>query len=129
MPIHGMRRRRRLDVVHSGDGREVLIDAMFRDTYMRADGQETIVHEYTLAAAVDTESGTILRSEAVPRVLPWQECPGAVDSATRITGMRLADLHFRVRQELSGTSTCTHLNDLVRSIADAEALIPLICTA
>jgi hypothetical protein len=126
LPIHGMRRRRRLDVVHSGDGREVLIDAMFRDTYMRADGQETIVHEYTLAAAVDTESGTILHSSAVPRVLPWQECPGAVASATRITGMKLSELHFRVRQELSGTSTCTHLNDLLRSIADAEALIPLL---
>jgi len=24
------------------------IDAMFRDTYVRADGQETIIHEYTL---------------------------------------------------------------------------------
>jgi hypothetical protein len=37
--------------------------------------------------------------------------------------MTLQDLHFRVRQELFGTSTCTHLNDLLRSVADAEALI------
>ena len=65
----------------------------------------------------------ILRSRAVPRVLSWQECPGAVESATRITGMTLADLHFRVRNELAGTSTCTHLNDLLRSVADAGALI------
>jgi hypothetical protein len=125
LPIHGMRRRRRLDV-HASDRREVLINAMFRDTYMRHDGNETIIHEYTLAAAVDPDSGIILRCKATPRVLPWQECPGAVDSATRISGMRLADLHFRVRQELSGTSSCTHLNDLLRSIADAEALIRLL---
>ena len=129
LPIHGMRRRRRLDVLSSDDSREVLIDAMFRDTYVRADGNETIIHEYTLDASVAPDSMTILRASAMPRVLPWQECPGAVASATRIRGMKLADLHFRVRQELSGTSTCTHLNDLLRSIADAEAFIPLIRTA
>jgi hypothetical protein len=37
--------------------------------------------------------------------------------------MTLRELHFRVRHELFGTSTCTHLNDLLRSVADAEALI------
>jgi Protein of unknown function (DUF2889) len=126
LPIHGMRRRRRLDVRKGADGREVLIEAMFRDTYKRLDGNETIVHEYTLEATVDPDTGIILRSEAVPRVLPWQECPGAVASSNRITGMTLHELHFRVRQDLAGTSSCTHLNDLLRSIADAEALIPLV---
>ena len=104
----------------------VAIDAMFRDTYVRSDGVETIVHEYTLAAAVDADTGVIVESRAIPRVLPWQECPGAVASAERITGMTLSQLHFRVRQELFGISTCTHLNDLLRSIADAEALIELV---
>jgi hypothetical protein len=125
-PVHGMRRRRRVDVQHSSDHREILIDAMFRDTYVRADNTETIIHEYTLEASVDPETGVILRSRAVPRVLPWQECPGAVASATLIAGMRLEELHFRVRQEMHGTSTCTHLNDALRSIADAAALIPLL---
>jgi hypothetical protein len=37
--------------------------------------------------------------------------------------MTLPELHFRVRQELSGTTTCTHLNDLLRSVADAAALL------
>lgn len=109
-------------------GGEVDIDAMFRDTYVRGDGVETIIHEYTLLARVERTTGLVLESEATPRVLPWQECPGAVGSAGRITGMTLAELHFRVRQELSGTSTCTHLNDLLRSIADAEALIALLPT-
>ncbi|MFC5333392.1 DUF2889 domain-containing protein [Mycobacterium branderi] len=128
LPVLGMRRRRRLDVYRSQKNREVLIDAMFRDTYVRADGTQTIIHEYTLEASVDPETDTIVRSAAVPRVLPWQECPGAVASATRITGMKLGELHFRVRRELSGTSTCTHLNDLLRSIADAAALTPMLHT-
>ena len=85
-----MRRRRRLDV-YTSEGSEVLIDAMFRDTYVRSDAKETIIHEYTLAVAVNPHTGTILRSEAVPRVLPWQECPGAVASATRIAGMSLGE--------------------------------------
>ncbi|MGA9490179.1 MAG: DUF2889 domain-containing protein [Mycobacterium sp.] len=125
LPHHGMRRRRRIDAYAEGAGR-VAIDAMFRDTYVRSDGVETIIHEYTLDAVVDTETGIIVESRATPRVLPWQECPGAVASAGRITGMTLQDLHFRVRRELSGTSTCTHLNDLLRSVADAEALIRLV---
>jgi hypothetical protein len=126
LPRHAMRRRRRIDVYRGESPSRVGIDAMFRDTYVRTDGVETIIHEYTLAAEVDTDSGVIAESVATPRVLPWQECPGAVASAARITGMTLQELHFRVRQELSGTSTCTHLNDLLRSIADAEALIRLV---
>jgi len=128
LPVHGMRRRRRIDVFEEAPGR-IGIDAMFRDTYVRADGVETIIHEYTLDAAVDADTGVIVESRATPRVLPWQECPGAVASAERITGMTLGELHFRVRQELFGTSTCTHLNDLLRSVADAEALIDRVCSA
>jgi hypothetical protein len=126
LPLHGMRRRRRLDVYDLRADRQFGIDAMFRDTYVRADGVETIIHEYTLNATVDSDTSMILASEAVPRVLPWQECPGAVASAARITGMTLSQLHFRVRRELSGTSTCTHLNDLLRSVADAAGLIALL---
>lgn len=123
LPIHGMRRRRRIDVHQGETPSRVRVDAMFRDTYVRGDGVETIIHEYTLNVSVDADTGVIVESRATPRVLPWQECPGAVASAARTVGMTLQDLHFRVRQELSGTSTCTHLNDLLRSVADAEALI------
>jgi hypothetical protein len=125
LPRHAMRRRRRIDVYEESAGR-VAIDAMFRDTYVRGDGVETIIHEYALDAVVDADTGVIVDSRATPRVLPWQECPGAVASAERITGMTLRELHFRVRRELGGTSTCTHLNDLLRSVADAEALIPRV---
>lgn len=129
LPLHGMRRRRRIDVYPGESPSRVGIDAMFRDTYVRGDGTETIIHEYTLDAVIDTETGILVESRATPRVLPWRECPGAVASAARITGMTLQELHFRVRRELSGTSTCTHLNDLLRSLADAEALMRLVQAA
>jgi hypothetical protein len=121
LPLHGMRRRRRIDVYESGSA--IGVDAMFRDTYVRADGAETIVHEYTLAAVVEVGTELILESTATPRVLPWQECPAAADSAQRVSGMTLGELHLRVRDELAGTSTCTHLNDLLRSAGDASGLL------
>ncbi len=123
LPTHGMRRRRRLDVSHDEGTATVRIDAMLRDTYVRGDGQETVIHEYTVAATLDADRGVIVQAEATPRVLPWRECPAAAASAQQIVGMTLDDLHLRVRNELTGTSTCTHLNDLLRSVADAQTLI------
>ncbi|MCW2829719.1 MAG: hypothetical protein JWP31_411 [Aeromicrobium sp.] len=121
LPLHGMRRLRRIDVTRDGD--VVDVDAMFRDTYVRADGLETVIHEYDLVATVEAATGVVTRSRVRPRVLPWVECPKAVASAERLEGMSLLDLHDRVRRELRGTSTCTHLNDLLRSIGDVRALI------
>ncbi|ETB15868.1 hypothetical protein O983_28025, partial [Mycobacterium avium 09-5983] len=92
LPRYGMRRRRRIDIFEEIPER-IGIDAMFRDTYVRGDDVETIIHEYTLMAVVDATTGVILESHATPRVLPWQECPGAVASAERITGMTLKELH------------------------------------
>ena len=57
-----MRRRRRIDVYQGESPSRVGIDAMFRDTYVRTDGVETIIHEYTLDAVVDTETGVIVES-------------------------------------------------------------------
>jgi hypothetical protein len=83
LPRHGMRRQRRIDVFEAGQDYRVGIDAMFRDTYVRTDGVETIIHEYTLAAVVDADTHVILESHATPRVLPSQECPGSVASASQ----------------------------------------------
>jgi hypothetical protein len=114
-----MRRRRRLDVI-AGDPLE--IDAMLRDSFVEADGVETILHEYGLRAAVDARSGRVLRAAATAGVLPLPDCPLAVDSAPRIEGLAAAELRERVREALRGPSTCTHLNDLLRCLADAPGL-------
>lgn len=117
---HGMRRFRRLDLSPAGE-----FDAHFRDTHVDADGVETIVHEYTVEGAIDASTRTVTAATATVRVLPWQECPGAIGSASRIAGMPLSDVRDRVRAEFVGTSTCTHLNDTLRAIADLDALLDL----
>jgi hypothetical protein len=120
-----MRRARRHDLWRDEDG-VLRVDAFFRDSHMASDGVETVVHEYTVEASVDDESGVVLACEATPRVLPWIECPEAANSAGRLVGMSLKGLRPRVRAELIGPSTCTHLNDTLRELEDVLALAPLL---
>ncbi|KUI13013.1 hypothetical protein AU193_04560 [Mycobacterium sp. GA-1285] len=121
---HGMRRLRRLDLLAVDQGVS-RFDAHFRDSHVDGEGVETVVHEYTLAGALDVATRTITSIGADVRVLPWQECPGAIGSAQRVRGMRLAEVRDRVRGEFVGTSTCTHLNDTLRAIGDLDALLDL----
>jgi hypothetical protein len=60
---------------------------------------------------------------ATPRVLPWIECPGAATTAGRLVGRPVAGLRGLVRDELVGTSTCTHLNDLLASLSQVDQLV------
>lgn len=125
LPVHGMRRARRLDVSH-GDDATLVVDSGFRDSYMCVDGVETVIHEYTVTATVDARTMTVVAAEATPRVLPWVECPVAAASGTRVAGRRVEELRSVVRTEFTGTTTCTHLNDQLRSLADVAALARLL---
>jgi hypothetical protein len=124
MPPHGMRRRRRIDVVPPASPHEGLltVDAMFRDSYVTADSVETVVHEYTFTADLDAVTHVVLRAEAVARALPFAQCPEAAGSATRLVGTGLDDLRDRVRTDFVGATTCTHLNDMLRAFADVGVL-------
>ena len=124
LPPGAMRRRRRLDVHR---GKALHIDAMFRDSYMGLDGVESIVHEYSFTGSVDPTTLQVLDAHARPRVLPYTECPDAAASAARLGGMTVDELRSRVRQELKGITTCTHLNDLLRSLTDVGALAAVVC--
>lgn len=57
------------------------------------------------------------------RVLPWRECPVAQGSAQRLVGLPVGSLRAYVRRTLTGTLTCTHLNDLLRSLDEVPALV------
>jgi hypothetical protein len=118
-----MRRWRRLDLM-AGD--PLRVDAMFRDSHVDADGDETVLHEYTLTATIDPSDGTILEIAADPRVLPWVECPAAAASSQDLVGQRVTALRKWVRSNLVGPETCTHLNDLLRSLADTGALAAVL---
>jgi hypothetical protein len=121
LPVHGMRRRRRIDVAPSADGSTWHVDAHLRDSYVDDEG-ETVVHEYTVLGTVDPVALVVLEATATPHVLPWFECPEAAASAGRLAGRSLDSLRAGVRAEFLGASTCTHLNDMLRALADVGVL-------
>ncbi|ABW13998.1 conserved hypothetical protein [Parafrankia sp. EAN1pec] len=121
LPPHGMRRRRRLDVWK--DGEVALVECFFRDSHMDGDGVETIVHEYTVHATFDPSTRQFLSGEADIGALPWPECPNAAASAARLAGAPAEGLRGWVRDTFVGPSTCTHLNDTLRSLEDVSALV------
>jgi hypothetical protein len=123
LPVGAMRRRRLIDVT-GGDPHDVY--AMFRDTHVDPDGRETVLHEYSLTATLDPVSLVLSGSEARPHVLPWTECPSAAASAHRLDGHRVSELREVVGREFRGTTTCTHLNDLLRSLAVLGGLTALL---
>jgi hypothetical protein len=126
LPSLSVRRRRRLDLIAPDapgvPGAVHGIDLHFRDSHKGEDGVETVLHEYTVTGAADVGSGQIVSVAARAQVLPWLECPGAVASAARLAGMELSALRPTIRNEFVGRSTCTHLNDSLRSLADITAL-------
>jgi hypothetical protein len=127
---HAMRRRRRLDVLGPGDNTdEYGVDVHFRDSHVDAEGVETVLHEYSVDGSVDAVEGRVVDMVARAHVLPWTECPGALASAGRLAGMSLAGLRSQVRRELTGTSTCTHLNDMLRSLSDVPVLVSELVSA
>ncbi|HLN18416.1 MAG TPA: DUF2889 domain-containing protein [Acidimicrobiales bacterium] len=124
LPPHAVRRRRRLDVVAPRGADELhQLDIFFRDSHVDAEGLETVLHEYTVHGNVDAATRRIVDLSATAQVLPWTECPGALGSAARLVGEPLEGLRPKVRQEFSGVTTCTHLNDTLRGITDVGVLI------
>ncbi|OAA28146.1 Protein of unknown function (DUF2889) [Frankia sp. EI5c] len=126
LPPHGMRRLRRLDVLPGPTRGTCDLDVLFRDSYQSDGGPETVIHEYTVAARLDLATMTFTEIASVPRVLPWVECPLAAASAARLTGVAVADVRDVVRESLRGTSTCTHLNDTLRSLAGVPGLVAVM---
>jgi hypothetical protein len=123
LPPRSTRRRRRLDLVPGAAPDEPLeLDVHFRDSHVDPAGVEHALHEYTVAATLEPGSLVVRSCSAVARVLPWPECPGSLASAARVIGDPVATLRNKVAVRFTGTSTCTHLNDLLRSMSSATAL-------
>jgi hypothetical protein len=119
-PAGTVRRRRRIDVVHQAD--RIVIQAHQRDTFVELDLTETVFHEWVVDASVDPETFIVVDIAASPRVLPGAECPRASDSTAALIGLSIFDARVAMAN-LPATSTCTHLNGTIRSIADASDLI------
>src|SRR5690606_35698587 len=97
------------------------VETMFRDSFGE-DGTERILHEYQLAVVVDPTTHRVTSAQATPRVLPWYECPWAAGSVQAIVDHDVRTLRELVSGSMRGTSTCTHLNELTRTLADVGAL-------
>ena len=120
MAHRSVRRRRRLDVwEHDG---VVVVDVHFRDSHLGLEGPEDVLHEYTLAVTADPADLVVRTSKATAHVLPWPECPGSLASAGRVVGLPVSGLRPHVASKFTGTTTCTHLNDSLRSLAGVAAL-------
>ena len=122
-----MRRRRRIDVggatpCENGKDRPVEVDAMFRDTYGEPDGTEVVLHEYGLQAVLDPAGLVVQTIEATPAVLPFGECPLAASNVEDLVGRAIGDFRSAVREQLRGIKSCTHLNDMLRVLADVAYL-------
>ena len=122
LPAGGMRRRRRLDLLPADDGLH-RFEAHFRDSHCSDADEETILHEYRVTGAVDALTRTLVSVDAEALVLPYGECPNALGSAQQVVGWSLDELRRAVHRQLVGTSSCTHLNDTLRSLADIDVLL------
>jgi hypothetical protein len=119
-PEVSMRRHRRIDVTPAGG--ELVIDAFFRDSYWEPDGTEMALHEYDVAATVRTDDLTLASVHATPRVLPFPECQWAPEHAVLMVGRGVQTFRTDVQTTLTELQACTHLNDMLRCLAEVPAL-------
>tara|TARA_R110000751_G_scaffold5466_8_gene24939 strand:- start:1404 stop:2414 length:1011 start_codon:yes stop_codon:yes gene_type:complete len=120
----GMRRARWIDLWR--DAGLIRIEAGFQDSSTEPHGGRDAVHEYRVSATADLE-GMVLRSVAAdPRVLPYRECPAAAANIDRLIGALLKDFRNEVLDQLPGTLGCTHLNDVLRALADVPRLVLML---
>jgi|TARA_R110000782_G_scaffold255048_1_gene343639 hypothetical protein len=116
----GMRRARWIDIWT--DTEVIRIEAGFQDSSTAPHGGRDAVHEYRVSATADLE-GMVLRSvTADPRILPYRECPAAAENINRLIGTPLKDFRNEVLDRFPGTLGCTHLNDVLRALADVPHL-------
>lgn len=114
------RRSRRIDVWQE-EG-EWVVDSFFQDSGTSPSGDRIAVHEYTITARVNVESGLVTAIQAVPRVLPFIECPMATLSVNRLVGQPIRDFRSLVNEVLPGIDGCTHMNDALRALAEVPVL-------
>lgn len=116
----GARRARRTDVWLDGT---VHIDIHFQDSATSPTGGDRIaVHEYRVRATASWDDLTLTAIEATPHILPFAECLDAAPNVANLVGTPLARLRTETLEQLAGVVGCTHLNDVMRSMADVPAL-------
>ncbi|MCB2051036.1 MAG: DUF2889 domain-containing protein [Novosphingobium sp.] len=115
------RRARRIDVWREGD--LLHINSFFQDSACEPGMKNRLaVHEYLIEATVDWHSGCLLDISARPGTLPYADCRAAPVNLTHLIGEPLAGFREKVLLTLPRTAGCTHLNDMMRALAEVPAL-------
>jgi hypothetical protein len=114
------RRARRIDVWI--EGAVVKAVTQFQDSAPTPDGGRMAVHEYIVEATIDRATMTLTGITADPRILPFPYCPAATLNIHQLVGAPVAELRQRVLAEFPKTKGCTHLNDVMRSLAEVPLL-------
>jgi hypothetical protein len=105
------------------DGDDIVVDAMFQDSGTTPEGHREGVHEYHLACRADRLKGRLTSVVPEPRVLPYRECPLAIQGALGLLGTPMGELRSVVIERLKGSAGCTHLNDAMRALVHVPALL------
>ncbi len=117
----GKRRARWIDIWRE-DGL-IQMDIGFQDSGTTPEGDHrAAIHEYRVRATADPDTLVLSSVDVDPRVLPFRECPAASPNAAIMVGTPLRELREAVLLELKGTAGCTHLNDVLRSMAEVPQL-------
>lgn len=123
LPKHegiSFRRARRIDIWR--EGTSLLVESHFQDSASAPDGGNRIaIHEYLVEGRIGAD-GKLKDLTARPGTLPFPECRAAPVNLDALIGTQASDLRDIVLELLSLTSGCTHLNDVVRSLAEVPRL-------
>jgi len=120
----GFRRARRIDVWREGDS--LIMDVGFQDSASDPNLERVAIHEYRVTGRADARTGVLEEIAATPHVLPFPECPGAVANIQLLLGTPLQEMRTKVIDTLPGTLGCTHLNDLLRGLAEVPVLVSFL---
>ena len=82
-----------------------------------------VLHEYDVSARVDADTFTLTAVEARPRVLPFPECQWAPEHVALLMGRPVRTFRTDVQNTLTELQACTHLNDMLRCLAEVPALV------
>ena len=119
------RRSRRIDLWLDGP-KTIAVESSFQDSAMHPQEGRIAIHEYALAGAIDRASGELASFQPEARILPHPECPAAVIEAQRMARRPVAGFRNSVRDTLPGVLGCTHLNDVLRALADVPRLAEVL---
>lgn len=114
------RRARRIDLWF--DGPQIRVETHFQDSAPAREGGRMAVHEYLVTASIDRATLLLASIAADPRILPLGYCPAATLNIGRVVGTPVRELRQRVLAEFPRTEGCTHLNDVMRSLAEVPLL-------